>query len=84
MTRDEALCKMPPWRLYGEDGSRAWLLDNLVALGVVQIDAVSSTDKRLATALARTFSFDTDPAEMKLFRTNLAACNLAIIEENKK
>ena len=38
MTRKEAIGKLPPFRLYGEDARGGWLLDCLVALDLLQIE----------------------------------------------
>lgn len=38
MTREETLRKLPPFRLYGEDAMRGWLLDSLQALDLLSLD----------------------------------------------
>lgn len=38
MTRKEALEKIPHVRWYGDDAHSGWLIDTLIALGVLELD----------------------------------------------
>ena len=47
MTRKEAISLIPPPRWYGEDAQRGWLLDSLVALGVLSLEEPVSAEAEI-------------------------------------
>jgi hypothetical protein len=60
VTRKEALKLIPLPRWYGEDAQRGWLLDSLVALGVISLNEPVSTSGEIGLS-AEGHDYKTDP-----------------------
>jgi hypothetical protein len=82
MTRDQAIAALIKSKeQWGGGSSEAWLVNSLEAIGMLKLDEPKSQDDRLAAVVMSTFSFDTNTKEMTLFRKELEAAGLKIVEE---
>lgn len=55
MTREEAVLRVPPYRLYGDQHPRGWLVDSLIELGVLKIDEPKTTEQEADELLSAHF-----------------------------